>query len=104
DVPTEQVEELIDTAQAAAGDGLRVELGGDAVRGAEEGEGPPAELAGVLAALVILVVMFGSLLAASLPIVIAIFAVGSTLGLIVLASHLATIADFTPPVMMLVGL
>lgn len=104
DVPSNAVQQTIDTAQAAAGDGLRVELGGEAVRSAEEAEGPPAELAGLVAALIILVVMFGSLLAASLPIVIAIFAVGSTLGLIVLASHLATVADFTPPVMMLVGL
>lgn len=48
--------------------------------------------------------LFGSLVAAALPIVIAIFAVGSTLGLIVLASRLTPIADFTAPLMMLVGL
>jgi putative drug exporter of the RND superfamily len=104
DVPTADVQRLIDTAQAAEGDGLRVELGGDAVRGAEESEGPPAEVVGLLAALLILVWMFGSLLAASLPIVIAIFAVGGSLGLVVLASHAATVADFTPYVMILVGL
>lgn len=104
EVPTSDVARIIETAQQAEGDGLRVEVGGDAARSVEESEGPPAELLGLVAALVILVLMFGSLLAASLPLVIAIFAVGSTLGLIVLASHLATVADFTPPVMMLVGL
>ncbi|GAA4444779.1 MMPL family transporter [Phytohabitans houttuyneae] len=104
DVPLEDVRTIIDTAQAAEGDGLRVELGGDAVRGAEESEGGAAEGIGLLAALVILVLLFGSLLAASLPIVIAVFAVGSSIGLVVLASHLATIADFTPPLMILVGL
>jgi RND superfamily putative drug exporter len=104
DVPTTDVQRIIDTAQAAGGDDLRVELGGDAVRGVEESEGPPAELIGLLAALVILVWMFGSVLAASLPIVIAIFAVGGSLGLVVLASHAATVADFTPYVMILVGL
>ncbi|BCB90409.1 MMPL family transporter [Phytohabitans suffuscus] len=104
DVPRDGVRTIIDTAQAAEGGGLRVELGGDAVRGAEESEGGAAEGIGLLAALVILVLLFGSLLAASLPIVIAIFAVGSSIGLVVLASHLATIADFTPPLMILVGL
>jgi RND superfamily putative drug exporter len=103
DVPTADIRRMIDTAKAAEGDGLRVELGGDAVRGAEESEGV-AEGAGLLAALVILVLLFGSLLAASLPILIAIFAVGSAIGLIVLASHVATVADFTPPLMILVGL
>jgi len=103
EVPGEAVERIIATAQAENGDGLRVELGGDAVRAAEESEGGGAEGAGMLAALVILVLLFGSLVAASLPLVTAIFAVGSTLGLIVLASNVADFADFTPPLMMLVG-
>jgi putative drug exporter of the RND superfamily len=103
-VPTADVKRIIDTAQASGGHGLRVELGGDAVREAQESEGGGAEGAGMLAALVILVFLFGSLLAASLPLVTAIFAVGSTIGLIVLASHVADFADFTPPLMMLVGL
>ncbi|GGM80341.1 MMPL family transporter [Dactylosporangium sucinum] len=104
-VPAEDVRRIIDAAKAAGGDGLRVELGGDPVRNAQESEGGgPAEGAGILAALVILVFLFGSLLAASLPIVIAVFAVGSAIGLITLASHLATVADFTVPLMLLVGL
>ncbi|WP_433220456.1 MMPL family transporter [Dactylosporangium sp. CS-047395] len=104
DVPAADVRRIIDTAQDAAGDGLRVELGGDAVRGAQESEGGAAEGAGLLAALVILVLMFGSLLAASLPVIIAVFAVGSAIGLVVLASHVATVADFTTPLLILVGL
>src|SRR5215207_845692 len=104
DVPKADVVRIIDVAQAAGGDGLRVELGGDAVREAQEAEAVGAEGAGILAALVILVLLFGSLLAAALPLVTAVFAVGSTLGLIVLASHVADFADFTPPLMILVGL
>ncbi|NEE02331.1 MMPL family transporter [Phytoactinopolyspora halotolerans] len=104
DVPTEAVTDIIDTAQAAGGDGLQVELTGDAVRGAEESEGGAAEGAGMLAALVILVFMFGSFLAATLPVITAVFAVGSTLGVVILASNLTTIASYTPPLMMLVGL
>jgi putative drug exporter of the RND superfamily len=103
-VPTGAIRRIVEEAKAAEGNGLRVELGGDAVRGAAESGGGAAEGAGLLAALVILVVLFGSLLAASLPILIAVFAVGSAIGLIVLASHVATVADFTPPLMILVGL
>jgi RND superfamily putative drug exporter len=104
EVPVDDVRRMIDVAQAGGGDGLRVELGGDAVGAAEESEGGAAEGAGLLAALVILVFLFGSLLAATLPLATAIFAVGTTLGLIVLGSHLANFADFTPPLMTLVGL
>ncbi|WP_198663592.1 MMPL family transporter [Jiangella endophytica] len=104
DVPADAVREIIDTAQAAGGDGLRVELGGDAVRGAEESAGGAAEGAGMLAALVILVFMFGSFLAATLPLITAVFAVGSTLGVIVVLSNVVTIATYTAPLMMLVGI
>ncbi|MFA1537486.1 MMPL family transporter [Actinomadura monticuli] len=104
DVPREHVTEIIETARAAAGDGLRIELGGDPVRGAEEGGGGAAEGAGMLAALVILVLLFGSVVAAALPLGTALFAVGGAVGLIALASHVFTVADFTPPIMMLIGL
>ncbi len=104
DVPTAAVQKLMDTAQAARGGGLRVELGGESIVGAEKSGGGPAEGVGLLAALVILVLLFGSIMAASLPIVIAIFAVGTAMGLAMLASHLATVADYTVSLMVLVGL
>lgn len=103
-IPKEDVTAIIDTAKSAETDGLQIEVGGEAVRGAEEKGSPVAELAGVVAALVILGLLFGSLVAASVPLLTALFAVGSALGLIVLASHVFTIADFTPPITMLVGL
>jgi RND superfamily putative drug exporter len=104
DVPATDVRRIIDTARAAGGDGLRVALGGEAVTGAEKSGGGAAEGVGLLAALVILVLLFGSLLAASLPVVIAVFAVATAIGLLTLASHAATVADYTTPLMILVGL
>ncbi|WP_327366657.1 MMPL family transporter [Streptomyces sp. NBC_01217] len=103
-MPKEEITEIIDTAKGSEADGLQVELGGDAVRGAEEKGSPTAELAGIAAAIIILGLLFGSLVAAAVPLITALFAVGSALGLIVLASHVFTIADFTPPITMLVGL
>ena len=104
DVPAEDVRAIIDAAKAFESDGLRVELGGDAVRGAEESAGGAAEGAGMLAALVILLFMFGSLLAAAVPLLTAVFAVGSTLGLIAIASNVFTLPSYIVPLMMLVGL
>ncbi|MEU9337699.1 MMPL family transporter [Streptomyces sp. NPDC048290] len=104
EVPAAHITRIIDTARDAVSATLRVELGGDAVRAVEEGGGGAAEGAGILAALVVLVLLFGSLLAAAVPLVTAVFAVGGAVGLIALASHVFTVADFTPPIMMLVGL
>lgn len=103
-VPKEDVAKIIDTAKGAASDDLQVEVGGEAVRGAQEKGSPTAELAGIAAAVIILGLLFGSLVAAAVPLITALFAVGSALGLIVLASHVFTVADFTPPITMLVGL
>ncbi|TXS22727.1 MMPL family transporter [Streptomyces sp. ms191] len=99
-----QVLKIVETVRAAQGDGLAAAVGGEAARGAEEGGGGAAEGAGMLGALVVLVFLFGSLVAASLPVITAVFAVAASIGLIALASHLADVADFTPPIMMLVGL
>ena len=104
EIPTADAEKLIETAQAAETEGLRVELAGDPIRAAQSGDSGAAEGLGLMAALVILVFLFGSVFAAALPIVIAVFAVGTTLGLTILASHVATVANFTAPLMMLVGL
>ncbi|MFF0483052.1 MMPL family transporter [Streptomyces sp. NPDC004435] len=104
DVPKEDVAKIIDVAQDIGSGSLQVEVGGEAARNAEDKAGPTAELAGIVAALVILVLLFGSLLAASLPLITALFAVGGAIGLVALASHVFTVADFTPPILMLVGL
>jgi RND superfamily putative drug exporter len=103
-MPTADPRRILDTAQKVEGDGLQVELGGDAARQLAEGGTGAAEGAGLLAALVILVLMFGTVIAAGLPIIIALFAVGSTVGVIVLASHVFTIAEWSPQMMVLVGL
>jgi RND superfamily putative drug exporter len=104
DMPKADTQRIFDTAQKAEGDGLRAELGGEAARLLGQGGTGAAEGAGLLAALVILVLMFGTVIAAGLPVIIALFAVGATVGAIVVASHAFTIADWTPPVMILVGL
>lgn len=103
-IPDEDVRAIIDKAKAHASDDLRVELTGDAIRSVESSGGGPAEGAGLLAALVVLFFMFGSFLAAMLPIITAVFAVGATYGLVALASNVITVPDYTAPILILVGL
>jgi RND superfamily putative drug exporter len=104
DMPVEDVRTIIHRAQDFARPGFQVEVGGDLARNAADSSGGASEGAGILAALVILVFLLGSLLAATLPLLTAVFAVGSTVGLLMLASHFFTVPEYTTPVMMLVGL
>ncbi len=94
---------LVEVAEESSGDGLTVAVGGDAIREAAEGGGGAAEGVGMLAALVILVLMFGSLLAASLPLITAVFAVGITFCLSMIVSHVVTLPTYLTPIMFLIG-
>ncbi|WP_100444146.1 MMPL family transporter [Glycomyces xiaoerkulensis] len=104
DGDAEDAAELLEVTESASGDGLTVAAGGDPVREAEEGEGGVAEAVGMATALVILVLMFGSLLAASLPLITAVFAVGVTFCLAMLVSHALTLPTYLTPIIFLVGL
>ncbi|MDD9349951.1 MMPL family transporter [Mumia sp.] len=104
DAPSATYEELIEVAGSYDSGPLQVELSGAGVRQVEGGGGSTAEAVGLLAAVVILVLMFGSFLAASLPLITAVLAVGSTFGLTVLLSHVLTIPSYTPAMLALVGL
>src|SRR5262245_47313094 len=74
DVPDSTGKRLIDLADAGSGHGLRIELGGGVIESAEGGPSP--ELIGILAAAAILLVAFGSVVAAGLPLVTALFGLG----------------------------
>ncbi|MCX5401384.1 MMPL family transporter [Streptomyces sp. NBC_00102] len=77
------VQDAIDDARAS---GMTVEVGGDALAGQVE-SGGPAEGIGILVAAVVLLVTFGSLVAAGLPLLTAVVGVGvSVLAIGALAS------------------
>ncbi|WP_328298709.1 MMPL family transporter [Streptomyces sp. NBC_00435] len=101
----EQMKEFVATAKAAGqGTGLQVEAGGDAINLAEEEGGHTAELVGVVAAAVVLFLAFGSLFGMLLPLVTAIFGVGTAISVIGLLSHAITMADLSSILATLVGL
>ncbi|AXK32908.1 MMPL family transporter [Streptomyces armeniacus] len=99
------IEEVMDAAGAAARDGLRVGLGGDAVERAEgEPPGGIAELVGLAAAAVILFLAFGSLYAMLLPLLCAVFGIGTGLSTVGLISHVTDLSSAAPLLGSLIGL
>ena len=99
DATINQIRRLADRAD---GDGVRVALGGRMFR--QMGALGPAELIGILAAIVILLVAFGSLLAMGLPILIALFGIGIGLGFVGLLSHVIATPDFATQLASMIGI
>ncbi|HEY6732138.1 MAG TPA: MMPL family transporter [Solirubrobacterales bacterium] len=100
-----EVKTVMDTARDAGGDGLQVEVGGapaEEVRGEEEEGG--SEMIGVLAAVVVLLISFGSFVAMGLPIVTALFALGVGISGITLFTHVFDTAEFAPQLAFMIGL
>ena len=96
---TNAVEHL---AGAARGDGVKVELGGQMF------ESSPAlgatELIGIIAAIIILLVVFGSVLAMGLPIMTALFGIGIGLALVEMISHLVSTPNFATELASMIGI
>jgi RND superfamily putative drug exporter len=90
-----------DLAEQVELEGLQVELGGDVFYEPEEGGG---EVIGLLAAVVILLVAFGSVLAAGLPILTALVGVGTGVGVVALVANLVTMPTFTNQVVVMLGI
>ncbi|MEU8133553.1 MMPL family transporter [Streptodolium elevatio] len=97
-------EKVIDRAKDARTEGLRVELGGQAIAFAQQPPTGLAEGVGVLAAGVILFFAFGSLFAMLLPLLNGIFAVGTGFAGIMLLSHVVDIPDVASLLGSLIGL
>jgi len=98
------VKTLVSTAQSAANSKLEVELGGTDIEGTEQSSTGNSEGLGFLAALVVLLLAFGSLVGALLPVVVAIFGLGIGTSLIILASHVLTIPALAPILAALIGM
>jgi len=100
----ENVERVMDIAQGAAGSGLQVELGGQPIEEVRQEEGDTSFAIGLLAAIVILLFTFGSVVAMGLPILTALFALGAGLSLVTLGTHVFDTADFATQLAAMIGL
>ena len=93
-----EVEELGDDVDV---DGLTIEYGGEMFA---EFEMPESEALGLLAAIIILLIAFGSVVAMGLPIITALFGLGTGVALTVLISNVQSMPDFAPQLTAMIGL
>jgi RND superfamily putative drug exporter len=105
DLSVPEAEEILDAAQAPAeGTGVQVEAGGQLGQKLSKPEGKTSEIIGIAAAMLILVVVFGTVTAMALPIVAAIFGLICGLSLISLFGHLTAVPDVAPTIATMIGL
>jgi putative drug exporter of the RND superfamily len=99
----DQGKQLIDAAEANDGNGLQIKLGGDPIYAAQSSSSP--EGLGFLGAAIVLLIAFGSVVAAGLPLVVALVGLGiSSGGLIPLVANVLDVPDWTTAVSGLIGI
>jgi putative drug exporter of the RND superfamily len=103
-LPQDAVKHVIRAAEAAGGGGLEIALGGYAIEESQRPTVGAATAIGIGAAMVVLFLSFGSLLAMGLPIVIALFGLGTSMGLIAALTHGLKTPDFASELALLIGL
>jgi putative drug exporter of the RND superfamily len=102
DVPKEDGEQLIAAAEKNSTGGLEIKLGGDPIHNAQGQTSP--EGIGFLGAAIVLLIAFGSVVAAGLPLVIALVGLGISSGLILLLANVVDVPDWTTAVAGLIGI
>jgi uncharacterized membrane protein YdfJ with MMPL/SSD domain len=95
---------LMNEAKAASGHGVNFYLGGDVVDQAETPYGGASDGIGILAAAIVLLIAFGSLIAMGLPVLTAVLGIGAGLSLIALLGHIFPAPSFSPIVASMIGL
>ena len=104
DVEREEILDLKDRVEGTPSDTLRAYLGGQVARFAQQQDEFGQEWIGLVAAAVILLLTFGSLIAMGLPLLTAIFGLGIGIALIGLLAHLVDIPEFAPALAAMIGL
>jgi RND superfamily putative drug exporter len=103
-LPESAPERVVKAAEAARQPGLQVELGGQAIEATEQEGFGLSTAVGLLAAIVVLLLTFGSLLAMGLPILTALFGLGTGLGVIALFTHVVDTPNFSSELAAMIGL
>ncbi|HSO97168.1 MAG TPA: MMPL family transporter [Acidimicrobiia bacterium] len=104
DLPKSVGQAVVDRAQAANGRGVQVEAGGSVVQAVVRPQPPSSELFGLLAAILILLIAFGSVIAMGLPILTALFGLGVGLGSLPLFALVFDMPTFAAQLAAMIGL
>ena len=103
-IPIEIGKEISGMAADTELDGLTVEAGGNVIAFSEFQNPEGTEGIGMLFAMLILLVTFGSVLAAGLPIMTALFGIAIGLSLVFLFANFLNVPEFTPQLAMMIGI
>ena len=98
------MKKVITTAQAAAHDGFQVELGGSPISAAATAAPGPSEGIGITAAIIIMLLAFGSVVAMGLPVITALAGLGIGIALLELLTHVLTVPNFSPEMAAMIGI
>jgi RND superfamily putative drug exporter len=103
-VPASAVRDVIHVALSFSRPGLQVAVGGRPADNVVTAAPGASEGIGLTAAVLIMLLAFGSVVAMGLPILIALVGVGMGFGIVDAASHALTIPTFGPDLMAMIGL
>jgi RND superfamily putative drug exporter len=103
-LPTSAIERVIGTAQRIGSRRLQVALGGQAIEQVQKPSLGTATGIGLLAAIVVLLITFGSFVAMGLPILTALLGLGTGIGLAGIASHVIGMPNFSTELAAMIGL
>jgi putative drug exporter of the RND superfamily len=100
----QDAQRIIDGANPAKAAGLQVETGGQLGQKVSKPSTESSELIGIIAAMVILTFTFGTVVSMLMPILTAILALLSSLAIIRLLGHVATVPSVAPTLATMIGL
>ena len=103
-LPSDAGTPLLNEVKAVHAPGLELAAGGQVIEQAEGFSAGPATAVGVLAALFILLITFGSLAAAGMPLVTAGLGLVTGVALIGLGTHLTDMSNISPELALMIGL
>ena len=104
DLTKAEVKPILDRVDEFRGPGFQVELGGGPIAKGETPHLGTSEIIGVVAAIIILLVAFGSVIAMGLPILTALFGIAVAAAVIVLLSRFTVVPTFGTQLAAMVGL
>ncbi|HEY2985152.1 MAG TPA: MMPL family transporter [Jatrophihabitantaceae bacterium] len=105
DLSVEQAQAILDTAAAPAkGTDVQVEAGGQLGTKISRPATEISEIVGICAAMLILILVFGTITAMLLPIAVALFGLVCGLSIVSLLGHVLSVPDVAPTVATMIGL
>ncbi len=104
DIPNSVGQQMITLAEQHSDSHLQVHLGGQLIQQSERQKPPSSEGIGILAAIIILLIAFGSVLAMALPIVVALTGIAVGLPIIGLLTHFYPLQSFSTTLAAMIGI